>query len=106
PEGRKEQGMFLKLSVLDNMTMVHLRELANRLTLIYRRKRERTAAEYVDHLSIKTPSLAQISQNLSGGNQQKTIIARWLMHRPRILFLDEPTHGIDVGAKMEIYHII
>ena len=106
PEGRKEQGMFLKLSVLDNMTMVHLRELANRLTLIYTRKRERTAAEYVDHLSIKTPSLAQISQNLSGGNQQKTIIARWLMHRPRILFLDEPTHGIDVGAKMEIYHII
>ena len=63
PEGRKEQGMFLKLSVLDNMTMVHLRELANRLTLIYPRKRERAAAEYVDHLSIKTPSLAQISQN-------------------------------------------
>lgn len=106
PEGRKEQGMFLKLSVLDNMTMVHLRELANWLFMINRTRRENAAAEYVDHLAIKTPSLVQISQNLSGGNQQKTIIARWLMHKPQILFLDEPTHGIDVGAKMEIYHII
>jgi ABC-type sugar transport system ATPase subunit len=106
PEGRKEQGMFLKLSVLDNMTMVHLRELANRLTLINKRKRENVANEYVGQLAIKTPSLAQISQNLSGGNQQKTIIARWLMHEPLILFLDEPTHGIDVGAKMEIYRLI
>jgi ABC-type sugar transport system ATPase subunit len=106
PEGRKEQGMFLKLSVLDNMTMVHLRELANWLFMINGRRRENAAAEYVDHLAIKTPSLVQISQNLSGGNQQKTIIARWLMHKPQILFLDEPTHGIDVGAKMEIYHII
>jgi ABC-type sugar transport system ATPase subunit len=106
PEGRKEQGMFLKLSVLDNMTMVHLRELANRVLIIDKKKRESTANEYVDHLAIKTPSLAQIAQNLSGGNQQKTIIARWLMHEPHILFLDEPTHGIDVGAKVEIYRII
>jgi len=106
PENRKEQGMFLRLPVLDNMTMVHLRKLSNRLLVVDRARAARTAAGYVTELSIKTPSLAQISQNLSGGNQQKTIIARWLMHGPRILFLDEPTHGIDVGAKAEIYRII
>jgi ABC-type sugar transport system ATPase subunit len=106
PENRKEEGMFLRLSVLDNMTMVHLRKLANRLLMVDRRRAARTADGYVTELAIKTPSLAQIAQNLSGGNQQKTIIARWLMHGPRILFLDEPTHGIDVGAKAEIYRII
>ncbi len=106
PENRKELGMFLRLSVLDNMTMVHLRKLANGLTLVDRAKASETAGAYVKELSIKTPSLSQVAQNLSGGNQQKTIIARWLMHGPSILFLDEPTHGIDVGAKAEIYRII
>jgi len=106
PENRKEDGMFLRLSVLDNMTMVHMRKLASRLLMVDRARAARTASGYVSELAIKTPSLAQISQNLSGGNQQKTIIARWLMHGPRILFLDEPTHGIDVGAKAEIYRII
>ena len=106
PENRKEQGMFLKLSVLDNMIMVHLRALSSRLQIINKKKVFKIAGEYVDALSIKTPSLSQISQNLSGGNQQKTVIARWLMHGPKILFLDEPTHGIDVGAKAEIYRII
>jgi ABC-type sugar transport system ATPase subunit len=106
PENRKEDGMFLRLSVLDNMTMVHLRKLASRLLVVDRSRAARAASSYVSELAIKTPSLAQVSQNLSGGNQQKTIIARWLMHGPRILFLDEPTHGIDVGAKAEIYRII
>jgi ABC-type sugar transport system ATPase subunit len=62
--------------------------------------------EYVQKLSIKTPSLRQIVNNLSGGNQQKAIVARWLMNNSRILLMDEPTHGIDIGAKAEIYHII
>lgn len=106
PEGRKEQGMFLKLPVQDNMTMVHLKELCNKLSLIKKKKLRKIAGEYVNTLAIKTPSLMQISENLSGGNQQKTIIARWLMHDPKILFMDEPTHGIDVGAKAEIYRII
>lgn len=106
PEGRKEQGMFLKLSVQDNMTMVHLKQLSNKFTMINRKKIKKIANEYVNKLAIKTPSLTQISKNLSGGNQQKTIIARWLMHEPQILFMDEPTHGIDVGAKSEIYQII
>jgi ABC-type sugar transport system ATPase subunit len=106
PENRKEEGMFLRLSVMDNMTMVHLRALANWLQIINRKKVLKVANEYVKNLAIKTPSLSQISQNLSGGNQQKTVIARWLMHGPKILFLDEPTHGIDIGAKAEIYRII
>ncbi len=106
PEGRKEQGMFLKMNVLDNMTMVHLRQLTNRIGLLSRRRASEVAGKYLEDLSIKTPGLAQVSENLSGGNQQKTIIARWLMHEPKILFLDEPTHGIDIGAKMEIYNII
>jgi ABC-type sugar transport system ATPase subunit len=106
PEGRKQQGMFLKLSVKDNMTMVHLKRLANRLTFIRKKQQRNIAKRYVDELSIKTPSLEQRSENLSGGNQQKTIVARWVMHEPQIFFLDEPTHGIDVGAKAEIYNIV
>lgn len=105
-ENRKEQGMFLKLSVQDNMTIVHLKNLANALQFINKKKAREIANYYVKLLSIKTPSLKQIANNLSGGNQQKTILARWLMHEPKILFLDEPTHGIDVGAKAEIYHLI
>ena len=76
------------------------------MQFINRKKQRNIANKYVNDLAIKTPSLEQISINLSGGNQQKTIIARWLMHEPKILFLDEPTHGIDVGAKVEIYNII
>ncbi|HVO20398.1 MAG TPA: sugar ABC transporter ATP-binding protein [Anaeromyxobacter sp.] len=106
PENRKEEGMFLRLSVLDNLTMAHLRRLAGPLGFVSSRHATGAAGRYVSELSIKTPSLAQIAQNLSGGNQQKTIIGRWLMRGPRILFLDEPTHGIDVGAKAEIYRII
>jgi ABC-type sugar transport system ATPase subunit len=106
PEGRKQQGMFLKLNVRDNMTMVHLKQLSNGLSLIKKKLQRKIAHRYVDELSIKTPSLEQIAENLSGGNQQKTIVARWIMHNPQIFFLDEPTHGIDVGAKAEIYNII
>lgn len=106
PENRKEEGVFLRLDVRDNLTMAHLRNLANPLRFIDRRRATEAAGRYVSELAIKTPSLGQITQNLSGGNQQKTIIGRWLMRGPRILFLDEPTHGIDVGAKAEIYRII
>ena len=105
-EDRKEQGMLLKLSVQDNMTIVHLKKLSSALQFINKKRSKEISNKYVNLLSIKTPSLKQISKNLSGGNQQKTIIARWLMHQPKILFMDEPTHGIDVGAKAEIYKLI
>jgi ABC-type sugar transport system ATPase subunit len=105
-EDRKEQGMLLKLSVQDNMTIVHLKELSSALQFINKKRSKEISNKYINLLSIKTPSLKQISKNLSGGNQQKTIIARWLMNQPKILFMDEPTHGIDVGAKAEIYKLI
>jgi ABC-type sugar transport system ATPase subunit len=106
PEGRKLQGLFLKMPVEDNMVIVYLRRLCNKLGLIKKGKTRDMVMEYVDKLSIKTPSVHQIVNNLSGGNQQKTIVARWLMNDPKILLMDEPTHGIDIGAKAEIYRII
>ncbi len=106
PEGRKTQGLFLKLTVRDNMTMAYLKHLKNFFGIIKSGKEKDIALEYVQKLRIKTPGLLQMVQNLSGGNQQKTIIARWLMNQPKILFMDEPTHGVDIGAKSEIYDII
>lgn len=105
PENRKEAGLFLKMSVRDNMTMVHARQLSGKV-FMHVKSASGVAEDYVKKLSIKTPGLEQKVVNLSGGNQQKTIIARWMMHHPRVLLLDEPTHGIDVGAKAEIYRLI
>ena len=106
PEGRKTQGLYLKFSVGKNMTMVWLNSILKALGMINGRQEQQMAQEYREQLRVKTPSLEQQITNLSGGNQQKTIIARWLMNKPKILFLDEPTQGIDVGAKNEIYEII
>jgi ABC-type sugar transport system ATPase subunit len=106
PEGRKIQGLFLKLDVGDNMIMARLRRLRTALGLIDKKAVRGLETEYMGRLAIKTPSPRQIVDNLSGGNQQKTIVARWLMNKPKILFMDEPTHGIDIGAKTEIYRII
>lgn len=106
PEGRKTQGLYLKFSVTDNMTIVWLNNLLKSLGIINRKTEAKNAQAYREKLRVKTPSLEQRIVNLSGGNQQKTIISRWLMNEPKILFLDEPTQGIDVGAKNEIYEII
>jgi len=105
-EGRKQQGLFLKLPVVDNMSIVNLSAMKNIFRLISPRKENRKVEEYIKRLDIKTPSASQIINNLSGGNQQKVIIARWLMNNPQILLLDEPTQGIDVGVKKDIYEII
>ena len=106
PEGRKTQGLYLKFSVEDNMTIVWLNSTLKSLGLINSKSEAEHAQAYRERLRVKTPSLEQRIVNLSGGNQQKAIIARWLMNEPKILFLDEPTQGIDVGAKNEIYEII
>lgn len=106
PEGRKTQGLFLKFSVKKNMSIVRLNSHKRPFKLLNAAQEAEIAQEYTEKLRVKTPSLNQQIANLSGGNQQKTIIARWLMNNPRILFLDEPTQGIDVGAKNEIYEII
>lgn len=105
PEDRKLEGLSLRLSILLNMTLVKLRDI-NTLGFIRKKEQVQVAEQYVDSISIKTPSTAQLVGNLSGGNQQKVVIAKWLMMHPKVLILDEPTRGIDVGSKSEIYGLI
>ncbi len=105
PEGRKIQGIFPERSVRENMTVAKLKSFCRGIFVGGKREREE-AEKYRTLLGVKTPSLEQRMKFLSGGNQQKAIFCRWLMKEPQLLFLDEPTHGIDVGAKEEIYRII
>lgn len=106
-ENRKEEGLFLKMTVLKNMTFLVLQRIVSKLARWIQRKKEADlATEYISLLNIATPSASALVQNLSGGNQQKVIIARWLMKDPEILMFIEPTRGIDVGAKSEIYHYL
>lgn len=106
PEGRKLQSLFLRFTVKENVSIVSMKQVLNKSKLINRKKEYALADTYSKKLRIKTPSLDQKIVNLSGGNQQKAVIARWLANKPKILFLDEPTQGIDIGAKNEIYEII
>ena len=92
-------------SVLENTTMAILRRVT-RFRIVQRRTERRIASEFVARLNVRTPSLEQEVGKLSGGNQQKVVLARWLAARPKVLILDEPTRGIDVGAKAEIYRLI
>lgn len=104
-EDRKLTGLFLPLSVQDNMITVNMdRYLSN--GFLKKKKINDDSEDQRKKLSIKTPNLQQAIKLLSGGNQQKALIARWLLHDPDILILDEPTRGIDVGAKSEIYNLI
>jgi ribose transport system ATP-binding protein len=105
PEDRKEQALLLNMAVSDNIVISGL-ERFSRFGFINFSEARQGAQEYVDALDIRTPSLQQRIRNLSGGNQQKTVIARWLLLQPRILILDEPTRGIDVGAKAEIHGLM
>jgi len=105
PEDRKNDGLALQLPILDNMTIVKLPEIS-RGGVIDQKTRASLAEEYAKTVRVKTPSIRQLVGNLSGGNQQKVIIARWLMQDTTVLILDEPTRGIDVGSKAEIYSII
>jgi ribose transport system ATP-binding protein len=105
PESRKIEALFPVMSVMYNITLKTLKEFI-RGVFVDREKEAAITQEYVDGIAIKTPSYAQLVGNLSGGNQQKVIIARWLATKPKILILDEPTKGVDVGAKAEIYAIM
>jgi ABC-type sugar transport system ATPase subunit len=105
PESRKEQGLFLQLGVDENISVLKLDETSS-AGFIKKSTKKKLEKEYSEKLLVKTASLQNHIGNLSGGNQQKAIIARWLTINPKILLLDEPTRGIDVGAKSEIYSII
>ncbi|MBR7652623.1 sugar ABC transporter ATP-binding protein [Brucella oryzae] len=105
-EDRKETGCFLPLSILENMQIAALQENYARAGFVDERGLTLQCEEMRKALRVKTPNLDERIENLSGGNQQKVLIARWLMTQPEILILDEPTRGIDVGAKAEIHRLI
>jgi ABC-type sugar transport system ATPase subunit len=117
-EDRKGKGLVLGMDILSNVTLASLEKVASHGGsdtvdrqvanggVINSLKEVKVTNHYVKQLSIKTPSIEQKVQNLSGGNQQKVVIGKWLMADPRVLVLDEPTRGIDVGAKFEIYNLM
>lgn len=106
-EDRKGDGLILSESVQSNISLASLKSFREHGSLALNVDKERQAAcDYVEKLSIKTPRVEQYVENLSGGNQQKVLLAKWIYAHPEIFFLDEPTRGIDVGSKYEIYCII
>lgn len=105
PEERKAQALLMHRSIRDNVSLAIL----DRLTVgrfVRRGEERRIARRFADQLNVRTPSIEELVSTLSGGNQQKVVLARWLARRPKVLILDEPTRGVDVGAKAEIYSII
>lgn len=105
PESRKEEGLYKVQSVQFNTTIEVLHQFIGKLA-VNKKVEEEITQKYIDMMSTKTPSQEQVIGNLSGGNQQKVMIGRWLATDPKILILDEPTRGVDVGAKAEIYTIM
>jgi len=106
PEDRQTKGLFLKKSVEDNISVTLLERIASRLSIIKRKVQRALSNEAVKKMRIVVPDVETVVQNLSGGNQQKTIFARWAMTNPNIFILDSPTVGVDVGSKAEIYELI
>jgi ABC-type sugar transport system ATPase subunit len=106
PEDRKDQALILARPVKENISIAIIRSLSRFGFAIRHEQEDRLVDQYVQQLGIRTPSKMQLVKNLSGGNQQKVIIARWLAARPKVLIVDEPTRGIDVGAKAEIHLLL
>jgi ribose transport system ATP-binding protein len=104
-EDRKHQGLVLGMSVGNNMSLASLEHFSQN-GFIGAEQENEMIKEHIDKLKIRTPSALQLVQNLSGGNQQKVVIAKWLATNPKVLIMDEPTRGVDVGAKAEIYNIM
>jgi len=106
PEDRRRHGVILDMPVDANVTLAILKRVASGIGLIDCERERRIAGEFVKRLGIKTPSVATVVGNLSGGNQQKVALARWLAAEPAVIILDEPTQGVDVGAKSEIHRLM
>lgn len=104
-EDRKGNGLVLIQDIRKNMSLANLKALS-KVSIINENEEIRTVEKFTSKLRIKTPSIEQLVGNLSGGNQQKVVLGKWLMTEPKVLILDEPTRGIDVGAKCEIYNIM
>jgi len=105
-EDRRQLGLTMPMSIASNISLPMLQQYLSRFGLIQTREEDTTAEHYREQLSIRTPSIQQPVAMLSGGNQQKVMLSKWLNTKPQILILDEPTRGIDVGAKAEVHQII
>ncbi len=106
PEDRKLHGLVLGMDVQENTTMAVLPRISNVLGAVKNKEAKRITNEYVAALSIATPSISQTVRHLSGGNQQKVVLAKWLSTAPKLLIMDEPTRGIDIGAKTEVHALM
>ena len=104
-EDRKRLGLFANMSVGANITMCTLSEAAT-AGIVHPRQETRIVADVIQRFDVKTTGIHAAITSLSGGNQQKTIIGRWLLTRPKVLLLDDPTRGVDVGAKAELYRLM
>jgi len=104
-EDRKSLGLVLSMTVRDNITLSNIDAVVN-AGFVQQNAEKQVAQQYVDDLAIKTPGIEQLVQYLSGGNQQKVVLAKWLFRNPKVMIFDEPTRGIDVAAKAEIYNLI
>ena len=105
-EDRKTDGLILSETIAKNTTLARMEKIADKRGVVDVSKENMVAKDYVNAMKTKTPSVLQKVGNLSGGNQQKVLLSKWMFAGPEVLFLDEPTRGIDVGAKYEIYSII
>ena len=105
PEDRKRHGAMLGISIKNNINMP-IYERNSKLSVINNKQEQEIAEKYKENMAIKTPSLNQLVKNLSGGNQQKVILGRWMAADSELIIFDEPTRGIDVGAKQEIYSLM
>ena len=103
---RRGEGLVLTQSIRKNSALAALRRLCTLMGLVKEDEERTQVAEQMDSLQIKASSMEELVSHLSGGNQQKVMLARWLMTKPRVLIIDEPTKGIDIGARMSIYQII
>ncbi len=106
PEDRLHQGLFSRQSVQNNLVVTILKKLLNKFKLLDHNKKYKYAKEWVNRLSINVPSLEAAAQALSGGNQQRLVIAKWLATDPKIFILDSPTVGIDIASKNNIHNTL
>ncbi len=105
-ENRKEEGVFLPLSIQHNISVTDFKAISGKSGFIHKEKENKNVRSLIKKLNIKTPSSETPVKNLSGGNQQKVALAKWLSIDSKVILIDEPTRGVDVGAKVEIYHLI
>jgi ribose transport system ATP-binding protein len=106
PEDRKQHGLVLMMDVKSNISLAILKRISGLLGSVRFKEEREIAEEYIRALSIATPGISQTVSNLSGGNQQKVVVAKWLSAKPKLLIMDEPTRGIDVGAKAEVHALM